>query len=183
LEQTKRRALYTVFRLGLEVNNPDNSLTAQLPPLIFDFLEDQQSNPEVDLEFVYSGHSNGVITLNAAEADDTFRAASRELMNELYRTLLGHFRHELGHYYGLLLNKDCGVLGEYQELFGNEGQDYKAALESYYDNGPKNDWQETHISVYATASARRLGGNLGVLSAYKGYLGNCQGIPDIQQQP
>jgi hypothetical protein len=151
LEQTKRRALYTVCRLGLAVNNPGNSSTAGLPPLVFDFLEDQQSNPEVDLEFVYSGHSNGVITINAAEADDTFRAANRELMNELYRTLLGHFRHELGHYYGLLLNNDNAMLSEYRELFGDEGQHYKTAIESYYENGPRTDWQTTHISAYASA--------------------------------
>ena len=151
LEQTKRRALYTLFRLGIAVNTPGNPLTAQLPPLIFDFLEDQQSNPEVDLEFVYSGHSNGTITINAAEADDTFRAANRELMNELYRTLLGHFRHELGHYYGLLLNQDDATLSEYRELFGDEGQGYQAAIASYYDNGPETDWQDTHISAYASA--------------------------------
>jgi hypothetical protein len=151
LEQTKRRALYTVLRLGLAVNNPSNSLIAGLPPLIFDFLEDQQSNPEVALEFVYSGHSNGIITINAAEADDTFRAANRELMNELYRTLLGHFRHELGHYYGLLLNQDDATLSECRELFGDEGQDYKAAIERYYEGGPETNWQATHISAYASA--------------------------------
>jgi hypothetical protein len=155
LEQTKRRALYTILRLGLAFNGPANgsrySIATQLPPLVFDFLEDQQSNPEVTLDFVYSGHSNGVITINAAEADDSFRATNRELMNEIYRTLLGHFRHELGHYYGLLLKNDDRTFNEYRQLFGDETQDYKAALERYYAEGAGDDWRESFISAYATA--------------------------------
>ncbi len=155
LEQTKRRALYTILRLGLAFNSSTNSsscsVTTPLPPLIFDFLEDQQSNSEVGLDFVYSGHSNGVITINAAEADDSFRAANRELMNEIYRTLLGHFRHELGHYYGLLLKNDDRTFNEYQQLFGDENQDYKAALEHYYAEGARDDWRESFISAYASA--------------------------------
>lgn len=154
LEQTKRRALYTILRLGLAFNSSANnascSTTTPLPPLIFDFLEDQQSNPEVALEFVYSGHSNGVITINAAEADDSFLAANRELMNEIYRTLLGHFRHELGHYYSLLLTDD-ETLSEYRQLFGDENQDYKAALEHHYAEGARDDWRESFISAYASA--------------------------------
>ena len=116
---------------------------------MFDFLEDQRSNPQVADEFVYSGHSNGVITVNAAEADDSFRATNRELMNELYRTLLGHFRHELGHYYFLLMEE--ADLAEFRRLFGDERQDYQAALDRYYIEGAKEDWRETYISAYASS--------------------------------
>jgi hypothetical protein len=155
LEQTKRRALYTLFRLRLafrdSINNPASSICTHLPALIFDFLEDQQANPNANIEFVYSGHSNGVITLNAAEADDIFRAANRELMNEVYRTLLGHFRHELGHYYGLLLKGNDKIFTEYQHLFGDESQDYKAALEQHYTEGARDDWRENYISAYASS--------------------------------
>ena len=155
LEQTKRRALFTLYRLGLafrdSANDPNPQISPQLPALVFDFLEDQQANPNVSLEFVYSGHSNGVITINAAEADDSFRAANRELMNEVYRTLLGHFRHELGHYYGLLLKGNDDIFTEYQHLFGDESQDYKAALEQYYAEGTKDGWRENYISAYASA--------------------------------
>jgi hypothetical protein len=156
LEQTKRRALYMPFRLGLPLNiigtNADEySIQTILgqPPLLFDFLEDQRSNPDVMEEFIYSGHNNGVITVNAAEAEDSFRATNRELMNELYRTLLGHFRHELGHYYGLLL--DEGALVEFRQLFGDERADYQAALSHYYEEGARADWLQGHISAYASA--------------------------------
>jgi hypothetical protein len=156
LEQTKRRALYMLLRLDLP---PDLSeiksstlpkSTSQYPALHFDFLEDQRSNPQVALDFVYSGHSAGVITINAAEADDSFRAANREMMNEIYRTLLGHFRHELGHYYGLLLMND-ETLDEFRQLFGDEQQDYTAALKHYYNEGAGDDWREHYISAYASS--------------------------------
>ena len=94
LEATKRRAFYMLLRLGLSI--PDRTATAT--PLLFDFLEDQRSNPAAVLDFVYTGHANGIITINVAEADDSYRTATQALMNEAYRTLLGHFRHELGHF-------------------------------------------------------------------------------------
>ncbi len=148
LEQTKRRAFYMLFRLGL----PLKSLiagTAEMPPLQFDFLEDRRSNPEVMDDFIYSGHRHGVITVNAAEADDSFRAANRELMNELYRTLLGHFRHELGHYCWLLLTENDLV--EFRRFFGDEREDYQTALDRYYNEGVHADWREFYISAYASS--------------------------------
>lgn len=156
LEQTKRRALYMLLRLGLSLklsavrSCPLHTDAIKYPPLVFDFLEDKRSNMEVDLEFVYSGHNNGIVTINAAEADDSFRAANRELTNEIYRTLLGHFRHELGHYYALLLSNDT-MFDEYRELFGDERQDYHTALEHYYAEGARDDWRESYISAYASA--------------------------------
>lgn len=143
-----------LLRLGLPLKlsgfKPPSTAN-HVPDLTFDFLEDQRSNPSVDLEFVYSGHNDGLITINAAEADDSFRTANRELMNETYRTLLGHFRHELGHYYGLLINGDGVLSAEFRQLFGDERQDYKSALDRYYAEGAKTGWQDNFISTYASA--------------------------------
>lgn len=142
LETAKRRMLYGLLDLNLPINLPES-------PLQFDFLEDQYSNPETGFSQVLSGHSDGVITINAAEADGSYREAAREAMNEPYRTLLGHFRHEIGHYYwqhiGTTPTKTAFI-----ELFGNPEQDYQAALEHYYEHGPVENWQENFISAYAS---------------------------------
>lgn len=144
LEHTKRRALYMLLRLDLPFNKEPAAL-------IFDFLEDRRSNPDVADEIIYSGHRDGVITLNAAEADDSFRVAAREQMNETYRTLLGHFRHELGHYYWDLLLLHSNKIAAFRDIFGDERGDYAAALAAYYAQGPDIAWQERYISAYAGA--------------------------------
>lgn len=150
LEQTKRRALYMILRLQLPMNTvAATACVDKLPVLMFDFLEDRRSNPDVVDEFIYSGHKQGIITINAAEADDSYRATNRELMNELYRTLLGHFRHELGHYYGLLLTDQ--ELIHFRQHFGDERMPYQEALDGYYRNGVRNDWRSGYISAYASA--------------------------------
>ncbi|MBT8092461.1 MAG: putative zinc-binding metallopeptidase, partial [Gammaproteobacteria bacterium] len=96
------------------------------------------------------GHANGVITINAAEADEVYREQMRQQMNEPYRTLLGHFRHESGHYYfNVVVTAD--LLGEARELFGDESIDYDMALQNYYENGPQPGWEERFISGYASA--------------------------------
>ena len=43
-----------------------------------------------------TGHNKGVITLNIEEADEVERAKNKLDLGEKYRTLLGHFRHEIG---------------------------------------------------------------------------------------
>jgi hypothetical protein len=149
LEMTKRRAFYMLLRLGLSI--PDRQPGANEPLLLFDFLEDQRTNPESALDFVYTGHAKGVITLNAAEADDSYLSAAQELMNEAYRTLLGHFRHELGHFYGLRLLNNAEDLAAFRQLFGDERVDYATALESFYCNGARQDWQDQFISSYASS--------------------------------
>jgi hypothetical protein len=145
LEATKRRAFYMLLRLGLNIPDRTNA-----KPMLFDFLEDQRSNPDVTLDFVYTGHADGVITLNVAEADDSYRSATQELMNEAYRTLLGHFRHELGHFYWLQLFKDDSSLAKFRELFGDERQNYKSALEQFYQFGA-TQWQQSYITAYASS--------------------------------
>ena len=94
---------------------------------------------------------NGIITLNIAEADDAHREATRHAMSEPYRTLLGHFRHEIGHFYWDRLVRDSRFLKPFRELFGDEQADYDHALENYYKGPAPANWQESHISAYATS--------------------------------
>jgi hypothetical protein len=98
---------------------------------------------------VLTGHANGVITINLAEADDAERERRRQQMGELYRTLLGHFRHEIGHYYWDRLILDSPHLEDFRRIFGDERQDYDSALQNYYANGAPADWSERFISAYA----------------------------------
>ena len=141
LEQAKRRLLYDLLRLRLPVDESR---------LRFAFKEDQRTNPGVADAHVSIGHLNGVITINAAEADDVYREQMRLQMNEPYRTLLGHFRHESGHYYfGVVVGKEDR--SEVRALFGDETTGYDDALQRYYENGPEPGWEERYISSYASA--------------------------------
>ena len=94
---------------------------------------------------------NGVITLNVAEADDVERERRRHQLHEPYRTLLGHFRHESGHYYWDRLVKDSSRIGKFRELFGDDRQDYSQALQNHYDQGPPGDWQQRFVTTYASS--------------------------------
>jgi len=101
---------------------------------------------------VLTGHCAGVITLNIAEADDAERVRRRVALHEPYRTLLGHLRHESGHYYWDSLIKDAGRLNAFREKFGDESVDYAQALNAYYAaGGAAPGWQQHHVSAYATA--------------------------------
>ena len=102
-------------------------------------------------EPVLTGHNSGIITLALSEADDAEREYRRTLLNEPYRTLLGHFRHESGHHYWDLLVAGSPYLDEFRSLFGDEQQDYLAALDRHYAEGAPADWLQTHISAYATS--------------------------------
>ena len=97
-----------------------------------------------------TGHADGVITLNVAEADEVERERRRLRLHEPYRTLLGHFRHEVGHYYWDRLIKDSPLIDDFRERFGDERQDYDQALQQHYDQGPRIDWQQQFVSAYAS---------------------------------
>jgi hypothetical protein len=99
---------------------------------------------------VLTGHANGLITLNVEEADDAKREKIRLELHESYRTLLGHFRHEVGHYYWDRLVPDGPWLEPFRKLFGDERADYAAALKANYDDGPPADWADRYISSYAS---------------------------------
>lgn len=148
-ESSKKRLLYTLLSLQLAVRN---GFDDPQYGLLLDFIEDSRSDSERFPEtFIHTGYLGGVITINALEADDLAREAIRVEMGESYRTVLGHLRHESGHYYWSVLSPDEAVLERFNNLFGNINADYAAALESYYANGPAKDWAERHISAYASS--------------------------------
>lgn len=148
IEAAKRRLLYSLLQLNLPLQGK-----AQDPAqgLAFAFMEDQRHNPWVTEEFVLTGHAAGLITVNLAEADDIKRERTRQHMGEAYRTLLGHFRHESGHYYFDRLIANSHHLQRFRELFGDETRNYEASLNDYYANPKRNDWQNHYISAYAQA--------------------------------
>jgi hypothetical protein len=144
LEVAKRRMLYTLLGLGLPVLPKDGDGGFGLA---FEFLEDSSHG---DQKRVLTGHDNGLITINIAEADDVHREMARTQQKEPYRTLLGHFRHEIGHFFWDMLISDSAKLGAYRELFGDERADYQVALDRHYSEGPPAHWEQNFISAYAT---------------------------------
>jgi hypothetical protein len=144
LEAAKRRLFYTLTKLHLPL-----STRPQDPQgLAFDFLADLSENRS-NGPSVLTGHDNGLITINIAEADDAERERQRHSMGEPYRTLLGHFRHEIGHYFWNVLVRNDPSLDPFRQVFGDERQDYGQALQAHYANGPKKNWQEEYVSAYA----------------------------------
>ena len=145
IEEAKRRLVYNLDRLELR---PQPKGANSSEGLSFRFLEDKPGAGSE--ESVKTGHDRGTVTLNIAEADDAERERRRTALGEPYRTLLGHLRHEVGHYYW-----DRLVAGraeeEFRKLFGDERTDYAAALKQHYEMGPPADWAETRISAYASA--------------------------------
>jgi hypothetical protein len=144
LEVAKRRMLYTLLGLSLPVVPKDGNGS---PGLAFEFLEDCSHG---DAKRVLTGQDNGLITINIAEADDVHREKERALQKEPYRTLLGHFRHEIGHYFWDLLILNGPRLESFRELFGDERADYQLALDRHYSEGPPARWEQSFISAYAT---------------------------------
>ncbi len=133
IEAAKRRLLYTLFEFRLPVDG-----------LAFRFLKGTQDEP------VLTGHDEGVITLNIDEADSAFRENMREKLGEGYRTVLGHLRHESGHFYWDKLIRNSDRLQGFRELFGDERASYDAALNRHYDSGPPQGWGASFVSAYAS---------------------------------
>jgi hypothetical protein len=127
LEVAKRRFVYTALALNLPLDG-----------LSFEFLEDE-----------LTGHEAGVITVNIVEADDAERVKRRVQLNEPYRTLLGHFRHESGHFYWDRLVANTARHEAFRALFGDERQDYATALKRNYEQGAPAGWQDRYVSAYA----------------------------------
>jgi hypothetical protein len=146
IEIAKHRLFYTLLNLHL----PLATKAEDDAGLAFDFLSDP-AEPSPDAAAVMTGHLNGLITINLAEADDAERERRRGNMNEPYRTLLGHFRHEIGHYYWDRLVRHGAAIEDFRALFGDERQDYGAALQAHHHSGPPPDWPERYISAYASA--------------------------------
>lgn len=145
LENAKRRLVYSLLRLKLPIVGKSRDPHG----LAFKFIEDQRTNPGVVEEHVMTGHLDGLITINIAEADIVNRAITRQYTGELYRTLLGHFRHESGHYYYNRLIVSPALLERFRSLFGDETRNYSAALERYYSPNNRVQRDPTMISHYA----------------------------------
>jgi hypothetical protein len=102
-------------------------------------------------ETVMTGHENGIITIDLAEGDDVHREQLRVEMDEPYRTLLGHFRHEIGHYYYYrLITPSAEYVDQFTALYGDATADYQAALDRHYGEGAPDGWQKHYVSSYAT---------------------------------
>jgi hypothetical protein len=143
LEAAKRRLFYTLARLELVPACPGAG-RSQGP--VFEFLADTPGHR------VMTGHAHGVITLNVAEADDAERVKRRIELHEPYRTLLGHLRHESGHFYWDRLIREEGRLTEFRALFGDESIDYAGALQRHYAAGGQSQgWEQRFVSAYATS--------------------------------
>lgn len=136
LEVAKRRLLFTLMHLGLPVRSlredPERGLA-------FDFVAGGST-----------GHADGVITVALEEADDATRVKRRLELGEPTRTLLGHLRHESGHYYWTRLVEEGGPLEAFREAFGDERADYAEAKRRHYAEGAPAGWQDRFVSAYAT---------------------------------
>ena len=143
LEVAKHRLIYSLLRLHLPF---EVERGAEKEAIEFDFLSDSPSG-----EKVMTGHDSGIITINVSEADEVERVRHKLDLGERYRTLLGHFRHEIGHFYWDVLVSGGAALGEFRRLFGDERKDYAAALQTYYANGAPADWNQHFISQYAVS--------------------------------
>lgn len=144
MENAKHRLVYSLLRMNLPVVSKH---TEPETGLAFDFVSDSSSYSK---KKILTGHDNGLITINIAEADDIEREMTRKAMDEVYRTVLGHFRHEIGHYYWDRLIEKSNYLEEFRVLFGDDRQDYSQALERHYKSGPLPAWNLEYISAYAT---------------------------------
>ncbi len=144
LETAKHRLVYSLLRLGLPLTPKaeDDQFG-----LAFDFLSEYgiSNGP------VFTGHSDGVITINASEADPAERESRRSHLDEPYRTLLGHFRHEIGHYYWDRLVRNQPPLDGFRNLFGDERLDYGSALANHHSGGPPPEWHTRFVTAYASS--------------------------------
>jgi len=140
LARAKRRVLYTLDRIGYQFRADNPNVRT---PLSFEFKADEK-------EPVRTGHDNGRITINIREADDVEREKARIAFDEPKRTLVEHFRHELGHYFwDNLVQDQCEA--DFRAVFGDErSPSYADALSHYHANGPAPNWRDSHVSGYAT---------------------------------
>lgn len=143
IELAKRHLVSSLIGLKLPVRSRAED---PMQGLAFDLLLSPPEGPPV-----ITGHADGVITLDASEADDACREQRRSSLSEPYRTLLGHLRHEIGHYYWQRLVEPSHWLERFRTEFGDEREDYAAALERHYGSGPPADWGRHFVSAYASS--------------------------------
>jgi len=143
LESAKRWLLYSLQSLRL---NPFAKPVDGQSGLEFQFKESGLADGEI-----LTGHYDGTITLNLAEANPVERERTKENMQEPYRTVLGHFRHESGHFYFQKLVANSKWLDGFRERFGDEQADYGESLQRYYAEERFNQKNENFISAYASS--------------------------------
>ncbi|NTE85612.1 zinc-binding metallopeptidase family protein [Agrobacterium rubi] len=146
LSQAQRHLFYSMLRLGLP--HPNRDVDPQ-GGLVFDFLVDEVA-ADGSIIPAMTGHDEGLIAIRAAESDDATREQIKSNMNEPYRTMLGHFRHEVGHFIWNKLVRDADRLDACRAVFGDDRADYGEALKRNYDQGPLLGWQQSFISSYAS---------------------------------
>lgn len=139
--QVMRRLIVQLAELGL----PVDAHYEREGGLAFDLLSSDSGQGRVTI-----GHANGVITIDLIETLDDYREALRIRLREAYRTMLGHFRHEVGHYYQWILVEQTGWIDECRELFGDERASYSDAIDRHYREGAPEGWEASYISEYAT---------------------------------
>ena len=140
-EVVKRRLLVQLAKLRI----PVDPFYEREGGLAFDLLSSYSGRERITI-----GHANGVVTIDLVETLDDYREALRIRLGEAYRTMLGHFRHEVGHYYQWVLVEQTGWIDECRELFGDERVSYSDAITRHYNIGAPVGWEESYISEYAT---------------------------------
>jgi hypothetical protein len=145
VEAAKRRMFHTLFRLGLPLETRSEDSHGLAFDLLYDPAAERMGHAQI-----MTGHDEGLITLNLIEADDVERERIRRSLNEPYRTLLGHFRHEVGHYFwSRLVEHDPAELAACRALFGDDSISYDEAMQRHYGGGA-SDWTDEYVSHYAT---------------------------------
>ncbi len=144
VEVAKRALVSQLLALKLPVESRVSENTTQ--GVMFDLLRSPAEGPGV-----MTGHDDGLITLDIDEADDVYRETVRSQMHEPYRTLIGHLRHEVGHYYWQRLVEGTTWEASCRAVFGDDRLDYAAALQLHYANGAPGDWKNRHVSAYASS--------------------------------
>ena len=145
LELAKHRLFYSLLRWSLPLKTRAED---SRHGLAFEFLADPPQGSGVK---VMTGHDEGIVTIALTEADSAERERRRSQLDEPYRSVLGHFRHEIGHHYWDVLVRDGGKLEACRAVFGDDTQDYGEALKRHYSEGAPANWQESFVSAYATS--------------------------------
>ena len=139
-EAAKRRLVFELLELGL----PVVGWREREGGLAFDLLSSH-------VEPVTTGHADGVVTLDLDETDDAQREQRREALGEPYRTVLGHMRHEIAHYYqDILAPEGSAARAECREVFGDDRDDYSSSMDRHYEQGAPTGWEQRYVSAYAT---------------------------------
>jgi hypothetical protein len=142
LEDSKRRLIYTLLQLQLPI---ESRAEGNEKGLAFAFKQDLPGESKV-----FIAHDHGLITINVAEASAPERERARVALGESYRTVLGHFRHEIGHYYWDRLVDGTPDLDAFRRLFGDERASYEEAAQKHYSAGAPADWRNRFVSAYAS---------------------------------